>query len=140
VTTFYAPSSRLIWSLTNTKLGTTITADGNSGGYTPGVNLATAVDLRDITDVWLSVYVKGAVSGGAPSLVANLDVYDAQGNLFPAVLSTVAITATTTGKSVSGGLHSGGANALVLPAWGRVSWTAGTTPSFAGVEISLFGR
>lgn len=140
MSTFYAPSSRLIWSLTASGKGTTLTADGNSGPYTSGVDLATAVDLRDVTDVWLSARVSGAVTGGAPSLVASLDVYDAQGNLFPAVLSTAAIAATLTGKTVSGGLHSGGANALVLPAWGRVSWTAGTTPSFVGVEISLYGR
>lgn len=140
MSTFYAPTSRLIWSLTNSGDGTTITASGDSGGFTPGVNLASAVDLREITDVWLSVFVAGTVSGGAPSLVANLDVFDDQGNLFAAVLSTIAITSGTgAGQYICGGLHTGGAKSLVLPSWGRVSWTVGTG-SFPKTEIALFGR
>ncbi len=138
----YAPSSRLIWSLTSTSLGTTITAAGNSGGFTSGTQIAgnSAVDLRDVTDVWLSVFVAGAISGGAPSLVANLDVFDGQGNLFAAVLSTAALTTGTgVGAHISGGLHTGGTNSLVLPSWGRVSWAPGTG-SFPGTEIALFGR
>ena len=140
MSTFYAPSSRLIWSLTASGEGTTITGPGNSGGFTPGVNLASAVDLRDVTDVWLSAFVAGAVSGSAPSLVANLDVYDDQGNLFPAVLSTTAITSGTgVGQYVCGGLHTGGTKSLVLPSWGRVSWTAGTG-TFPQSQIALYVR
>jgi hypothetical protein len=138
----YAPNSRLIWSLTNTSLGTTITASGNSGGFTSGTLVAgnSAVDLRDVTDVWLSVFVAGLISGGAPSLVVDLDVFDDQGNLFAAVLSTTALTAGTgVGQYVCGGLHTGGTKPLVLPSWGRVSWAPGTG-SFPGTQIALYGR
>lgn len=140
MSTFYAPSSRLIWSLAAAGEGTTITGANNSGGFTPGVNLASAVDLRDVTDVWLSAFVAGTVSGAAPSLVANLDVYDDQGNLFPAVLSTAAITTGTgVGQYACGGLHTGGAKSLVLPAWGRVSWAPGTG-TFPQTQIALYAR
>ncbi len=138
----YAPSSRLIWSLVSAGAGTTLTANGNSGGFTPGTLVGgnSAIDLRDVTDVWLSVFVGGIISGGAPSLVVNLDVFDDQGNLFPAVLSTTALTAGTgVGGYVCGGLHTGGAKSLVLPSWGRVSWTPGTGV-FPQAQIALFGR
>jgi hypothetical protein len=142
VATHYAPSSRVLWSLAASSQGTTLAALGNSnpnGWNATNANARSTLDLRDVTDVWLSVYVAGAVAGGAPSLVANLDLYDDAGNLFAAVASTAAITTTTTGKGAALGLHTGGANAQALPGWGRVSWTVGTG-SFAGVEICVFGR
>lgn len=133
--------AKLIWRLSSSGFGTTLTANGNSGGFTPGVNLATAVDLRRVTDIALMVYVAGAVTGTTPSLVVNLDIYDVVGNLFPAALSTAAITATASGKIAYGGLFSGGTAQIVFPEWGRISWAVtGTTPSLAGVEISLYGR
>lgn len=140
--THYAPSSRVLWSLAASGLGTTLAAGGNSnpnGWNTGNANARSTLDLRDVTDVWVSAYVAGAVTGGAPSLVVNLDVYDDLGNLFAAAQSTTAISTTTTGQSASVGLHTGGAKTMVLPSWGRISWTVGTG-SFAGVEIAVFGR
>jgi hypothetical protein len=132
--------AKLLWRLSSSGFGTTLTANGNSGGYTPAVNICTAVDLRRVTDLALMVYVGGTVAATS-SLVVNLDTYDAAGNLFPAVLSIAAITATTTGKVAYGGLFSGGTAQIVFPEWGRISWAVtGTTPSLAGVEISLYGR
>lgn len=133
--------AKILWRLSSSGAGTTLTANGNSGGYTAtNINGVTVVDLRRVTDVALMVYVGGAVFAGS-SLVVNLDIYDAAGNLFPAVMSTAAITAIATGKVAYGGLFSGGTSQIVYPEWGRVSWAVtGATPSLAGVEISLFGR
>jgi hypothetical protein len=138
----YEGHSRILWRLSSSGLGTTLTANGNSGPYNAAkISAVTAVDLRFTTDLALMVYVAGAVSGTTPSLVVNLDTYDTAGNLFPAVMATAAITATATGKVVYGGLFSGGSSQIVYPDWGRVSWTiTGTNPSFGGVEISLYGR
>ena len=131
--------AKIIWRLSNSGLGTTLTADGDTGGFTPGVNLASAVDIRRVTDLALMVYCSGTVVATS-SLVVNLDVFDAAGNLFPAVLSTTALTATG-GEVAYGGLYSGGAAQIVLPEWGRISWAVtGTSPSLSGVEISLYGR
>ncbi len=136
----YDGRARLIWRQSTSGDGSTLTANGNSGGYSATAALNSAIDLRWTTDLALMVYVAGAVSGSS-SLVVNLDTYDASGNLFPAVLATAAITATGTGKVTYGGLYSGGASQIVFPEWGRVSWVlTGATPSFAGVEISLYGR
>lgn len=140
--TNYAPSSRVLWSLAASSLGTTLAGPGNSNPNNwnaTNANARSTLDLRDATDVWLSVFVAGAVAGGAPSLVANLDLYDDVGNLFAAVASTTAITATANGQGAPLGLHTGGVKAQALPGWGRVSWTVGTG-SFAGVEICVFGR
>lgn len=137
----YDSRARLIWRLSQSGAGTTITANGNSGPENPAlINAESAIDLRFTTDLALMVYVSGSVVATS-SLVVNLDTYDAAGNLFPAVMSTAAITATATGKVAYGGLFSGGASQIVYPEWGRVSWAVtGTTPSLAGVEISLYGR
>ena len=137
----YDSRSRLLWRLSQSGAGTTLTGNSNSGAYTPSqINAVTAVDLRFTTDLALMVYVGGAVFAGS-SLVVNLDVYDSAGNLFPAVMATAAITATATGKVAYGGLFSGGASQIVYPDWGRISWAiTGSTPSLAGVEISLYGR
>jgi hypothetical protein len=137
----YDSRSRLLWRLSQSGLGTVLTANGNSGPYTlTQLNAVTAVDLRFTTDLALMVYVAGTVAATS-SLVVNLDMYDAAGNLFPAVMSTAAITATATGKVAYGGLFSGGTSQIVYPEWGRISWAVtGTTPSLAGVEISLYGR
>lgn len=139
------PRAKIVWSLAATSIGTTLTATGNSGNWesnTAGagdwpqaVSWRTPVDLREITDVTLMVSVGGVTS--TPSLVASLDVYDDQGNLYPAVLSTAALTAAGV-KTAAGGLH-GGSAYLVLPEWGRVSWTL-TGGTVTGTEIVLYGR
>jgi hypothetical protein len=136
-------SARLIWSLASNGPATAITASGNSGAYTatpnPGVP-RTAVDLRRVDDVWLSVYA-AAASGTTPSITVSLGAFDDQGNLFGGLLAVTALTAAG-GNVAFGGRHGGGSGSyFVLPDWGRIAWVVtGTTPSFTGLEIALYGR
>jgi hypothetical protein len=136
---------RRIWTLSGSGLGTTIAAAGNSGNWpnlpaTPAqLNAMTPVDLRWVDDLALFVNVGAIV--GTPSLKVQLDGYDDDGNLFPAISGMpTAITAAGAAPPVYIG-HHGGASGLfvVLPQWGRVSWTC-TGGSCTGVEISLYGR
>lgn len=140
------PFAKVLWSLTATGAGTTLSAAGNSGTWAgngagdlyPQVSAETAIDLRDSPDVVLMVTV-GNVTG-TPAFVVSLDVYDDLGNAFPGVLSTASLAATGS-KMVAGGLHGGSASTyLVLPRWGRVSWTGLTSASVTGTEIALYGR
>ncbi len=140
------PRSRLLWSLTASGIGTTISAAGNSGGWAgsgagdilPLTDFETAVDLRDIQDVALMISV-GAVTS-SPTMKVGLDVYDDAGNLYADVLQTAAITAAGT-TILAGGLHGYGSGTyLVLPFWGRVNWSAVSGGTFTGAEIALFGR
>ena len=145
---------RVVWSLAASGLGTTITAAGNSGGYTaasPTVlnapNARTPVDLRYVDDLWLSCIVTGTIGGTAtPTLIVSLGAFDDLGNLFPSLLTLAGVTATgSAGAKVAfAGKHGtgGGASAYIVPPeWGQVAWTvSGTTPSFSGVEITLYGR
>jgi hypothetical protein len=136
--------SRRIWSLTSSPLGVPIAAAGDSGEWPSGPpysdplqgNRMTPVDLRTVEDVALMVSVGGITS--TPSLTVNLDLFDEWGNLYPAVLTTGAIVAAGT-KIAAGGLHAGGGAFLVLPDWGRVSWTC-TGGSVTGAAISLRAR
>jgi len=133
--------AKLIWRLSQSGLGTTLTAAGNSGSYTASnINAVTAIDLRRVTDLGLMVYVGGIAGTGTPTITVTLGIYDGAGNLFPAVLTTTGITATG-GKAVYAGLFSGPGAQIVFPEWGQVAWTvSGTNPSFSQVEISLYGR
>lgn len=143
----YGPSSRIIWSLAGSNLGTAISAAGNSGAYPAGpydqykAAALTPVDLREANDVWLTAVVLGAVGGTAsPKLTVSLNVFDDQGNLYPAV-SLTAIAAINTPVAGACGVHGQGAAYIPLPAWGQVAWTvAGTSPTFTGVDISLWVR
>ena len=143
--------ARLIWSLSNSGIGTTITATGNSGAWqTPGVppwtpNYLSAVDLRFVEDVWLTVAVGGSVTGTTPTLTVSLNVFDDKGHLFNAYAfsSGGILTASVLTAQVSLGKHGSAASAyIVFPEWGQVSWTIGgtATPTFPGTEISLYGR
>ena len=133
--------SYLIWSLTSSGIGTTITTSGNSGAYTASnLNARTAVDLRYgwADDIWLSVF---ATAGTGTSLIAQLDSYDDQGNLFTGTLVATTVASAPGKAVVYGGRHSGGAVAgtyFVLPEWGRISWAL--TGTMTGVEIALYGR
>ncbi len=136
----YDDSVKLIWSLA-ANLGTVITTSGNSGPYTPpgpnsplAGNARTAVDLRRVDDVWLSVFATG---GAGTSATVQVDGYDDQGNLFAQLLKVT--LASAPGSAVAfGGRHSGSSSYLVLPEWGRVSWAL--TGSMTGVEICLYAR
>ena len=136
--TLYAPSARLIWSLTGSGL-TAISAAGNSGAWSAPANgwqAAAAVDLRDVTDVSLMVSV-GAVTS-SPSLTVTLNVFDDLGNSYTTGIATTAITAPGTAL-VSGGTHGLTGKQLILPAWGQIAWTC-TGGSVTGTEIALYGR
>ena len=140
---------RLIWSLSNSGLGTTLGATaGNSGAYqTPAVppwtpNALSAIDLRYIEDVWLTAFVTTVGGTGTPTLTVVLNVFDDLGNKFLITGSSITATASGTGSQISLGKHGGAAsNYNVFPAWGQVAWSAtGTTPTFTGTEISLWCR
>lgn len=130
-------SVRLIWGLTSSGIGTTITTSGNSGSYTAtNQNNRTAVDLRRVDDVWLSV---SAAGGAGSAATIQLDGYDDQGNLFAQLLKATLASAPGTAVAFAGRHGGGGSNTyLVLPEWGRISWAL--TGSMTGVEIALYGR
>lgn len=138
----HGPPVRRIWSLTASGGGTTIAGSGNSGNWQAATvppwdaDSETPVDLRLASDVALMVSIGAIVS--SPSLTVNLDLYDDLGNLYAAFLTTGALTAAgTTVKSC--GLHGPTTSYIVLPGWGRVSWTC-TGGSVTGTEISLIAR
>ena len=140
------PRARLLWSLTASGPGTTISAAGNSGSWAgngpgailPQTNFETAVDLRDICDVALMVSAGGVTS--SPTMTVGVDVFDDLGNAYANVLQSEAITGAGT-AILSGGLHGYSSGTyLVLPAWGRVNWSAVSGGTFTGVQIALYGR
>jgi hypothetical protein len=132
---------KLIWSLANSGPATTLSGAGNSGGWsntglTP--NALTALDLRFVDDLALYVFVTSITS--APTFKVQIDGYDDLGNLFPAIAATANITAAGAAVPVYIGKHGGATtNFVVLPLWGRVSWTC-SGGSVNGVEIALWGR
>lgn len=133
----YDDSVRLIWSLTyaTPPIGTTITTSGNSGGWSANPpNARSAVDLRRVDDVWLSV---SAAGGAGTAATVQIDGYDDQGNLFAQLLKVTLAAAPGTAVAF-GGRHSGSGSYIVLPEWGRVSWAL--TGSMTGVEIALYAR
>jgi hypothetical protein len=132
------PRASLLWSLTSRGPATTLSAAGNSGAWSnANPNAMSAVDLRDVTDVTLMVTVGGVT--GTPAFVVSLDVFDANGNPYLAVMSTASLAAAGA-KTVSAGLHGASTAYLVLPSWGRISWTGLTSASVTGTEIELWGR
>jgi hypothetical protein len=133
--------AKLIWSLSNSGIGTTISGSGNSGSWSdtnPTPNALTALDLRFTDDLALYVYVTGV--GSSPTFKVSIDGYDDLGNLFPALAATANITGTGAAAPVYIGRHGGGSTSfVVLPQWARVSWTC-TGGSVSGVEIAIWGR
>lgn len=138
------PFAKLLWSLTGSGAGTTLSAAGNSGTWSgnepgdlyPATANETAVDLRDSTDIALMVTV-GAVTS-SPTLVVSVNVFDDLGNSYATGLTTASITAAG-GSVVAGGLHGASTAYLVLPRWAQVAWTC-SGGSVTGCEIALFGR
>jgi hypothetical protein len=134
----YNPIPRTLWQLSQSGIGTTVTASGNSG--------APSVDLQEVTDVWLSLYLGAAPTGTSPTLAAQLDVLDPDGNWITAVCKTATVNASGGSASAFAGLHmpnvSTSSAAFPLPRWGRVAWTIGGTggPSFTVVSMCLSGR
>jgi hypothetical protein len=142
----YTPCAKLLWSLAASGTGTTISGSGNSGGWEgngpgdilPQADFEGSIRLRDVLDVGLYVSV-GAVTG-SPAFQVQLDVFDSLGNLYAQLIKTASLSAAGSAAPVFGGLHGAGASAyLVLPEWGRLSWTC-TGGSVTGTEIELWGR
>lgn len=133
--------ARLIWSLANAGPATTISGAGNSGPWSdtnPTPNALTALDLRFTDDLALYVFVTAITS--TPTFKVSIDGYDDLGNLFPALAATANIVAPGAAAPVYIGRHGGASgNFVVLPQWGRVSWTC-TGGSVTGTEIALWGR
>lgn len=134
-------SARLIWSLAASGLGTALATSGNSGPYTatpaPGVG-RTAVDLRRVGDVWLSVVAAG---GSGTALTVLLNAYDDLGSLLGGNTGLLPVTlASAPGSAVAfAGRHGATSTSyVVLPEWGQISWAL--TGTMTGCEIALYGR
>ena len=140
----YEVEGRLIWSLSGSGLGTTISAAGNSGPWippspTPPYSYGrSALDLQRTSDVLITAFCTGA--GTTMSVVLN--GFDDQGNLFGPLLTVGPLTASGSAgaKFASAGRHgAGGTNSyIVFPFFGQIAWTA--TGSFTGVEICVFAQ
>lgn len=127
----YAPAARTLWTLTGSASSTTLTASGNSG----------PINIIDVCDLWLPVYVAGTSTGTSPTLDVQLDVQDPDGHWFPNVAHGAQLTSAPNFTSATCGLHIGGLGSMVLPQFCRVTWTlGGTNPVFPGASISLVGR
>lgn len=126
----YAPAARTLWTLTGSA-SSRLTASGNSG----------PINITDVCDLWLPVYVVGTSTGTSPTLDVQLDLQDPDGNWFPQVAKVTQLTSAPNFTNVSCGLHIGGLGSMVLPQICRVVWTVGgTNPVFPQASISLVGR
>jgi hypothetical protein len=134
----YTPSANRIWTLSGSGLGTNLTVSGSSdpNGWQANSNYHSQIDLRDVADVWLAVSVSAI--GATTTLQVQLDFYDNDGNLYPAQLQLAAALSAAGQASIAGGLHIA-SKPLVLPEWGRVSWTV-TGSNGVTADISLYGR
>ena len=144
--------SHKIWSLSGTSLGTTIAAAGNSGAYVQpsGGGSAfgySAIPLSRVSDVLITVIATGIAGTGTPTLTVTLSGFDDLGNLFGPLVSVSGVTASGAGgaKFAAGGRPGGyggtSSSYVVFPEYGQVAWTvSGTTPSFSGVEICVYGQ
>ena len=136
----YDDTVRLLWSLQASGIGTTISGNGNSGAWSSAnPSQESAIEFRWADDLALFVFVASITS--TPTLKAQIDVYDDLGNLFPSVAATANITAAGAAAPVYIGRHGGATAAtfVVLPSWGRVSWTC-SGGSCVGTEIALYAR
>lgn len=128
----YKPA-RVLWNLTGSGTSTTLSGAATANGPT--------INIGDISDVWLAVYIAGTATGTTPTLDVQLDVQDADGHWFPQVAKITQLTSAPNYSSVSAGLHVAGAGSVVLPQYCRVTWTlGGTSPVFPQASISLYGR
>ena len=132
----YRPA-RVLWNLSDS--GTPKTLSGAATTSSPTINLI------DISDVWLAVTVAGTPTGTSPTLDVGLDVQDPDGNWYPTVAKITQLTGTAGSGSAYAGLHmpnvTSSSAALVLPSYGRVTWTlGGTSPVYPQTSIALMGR
>lgn len=95
------------------------------------------IDLSSSGSGLLIVHV-GAVSGTSPTLNFSLDVQDAFGEW---ATLTGAGGLFSTAISAAGSYVAALASVTLAAFNGRLSWTAGgTTPSFTGVSLNVYGR
>lgn len=132
----YRPA-RVLWNLNST--GTVGTLSGAATTSSPIINLI------DISDVWLAVNVTGTPTGTTPTLDVGLDVQDPDGNWYPTVVKIAQLTTSAGRGSAYAGLHmlnvASTSAAIVLPSYGRVTWTlGGTNPVYPQTSIALVGR
>ena len=128
----YRPA-RVLWNLKGSGLSTTLSTSANSG--------ATPINIMDVSDLWLSVFVVGTSTGTNPTLDVQVDVQDPDGNWFLQVAKVTQLTSGPNYSNVSLGLHIAGATSMTLPQYCRVAWTlGGTNPVFPQASISLLGR
>jgi hypothetical protein len=125
--------ARVLWNLKGSGISPTLSASGNSG--------TTPINLIAVTDVWLAVFVAGTSTGTTPTLDVQLDVQDPDGNWILQVAKVTQLTSAPNYSTASAGLHIASTGSMVLPLYGRVTWTlGGTTPVFPNASISLIGR
>lgn len=128
----YRPA-RVLWNLKGSGLSTTLSSSGNSG--------VTPINIIDISDLWLAVYVAGTSTGTTPTLDVQLDVQDPDGNWYAQIAKVTQLTSGPNFTTVSCGLHISSLGSMVLPQYCRVTWTVGgTDPVFPQASISLVGR
>lgn len=126
----YNPVPRDLWRLSASG-PTTLTVTG----------VSSQIDLVNVTDVWLSVFVAGTSTGTSPTLTVALDVKDPDGNWFPSAVAATQLTSAPGHASAFAGLHMPSTAGMVLPRFARVTWTlGGTNPVFPGTSICLIGR
>lgn len=130
----YNPRSELLWwSQTAPGVGTTL--------KTAGTYHSADIDLRDVCDVWLAVYVAGTSTGTTPTLDVWLDLKEASGQYLLEAVHVTQLTTTPNYASASAGIHIAGNGSMTLPQFARVTWTlAGTTPVYPNASISVYGR
>jgi hypothetical protein len=141
----YEDRAKLLWSLSGSGLGTTISAAGNSGGFSdvpPAAFPSSAIGLSPVGDIGLFVTVGGTPTGTTPTLTVQLDLFDSLGNIFLQVAKTAAINSSGAAAPVYAGVRGGSAaQYIVFPQYGRISWAVtGTTPVFPLCEFQLWGR
>ena len=144
----YEDRAKLLWSLSGSTgggTGTTISANGNSGGFgdtSPAPFPSSAIGLELASDLQLMVYINGKTL--TPSFTVGLGYYDSLGHLFaPTTLQLPNITVTTvpTTAALNAGVRAGssGTTYFAFPQWGQVYWTI-SGGTVTGVEIQLWGK
>lgn len=142
----YNDRAILLWSLSGSGLGTTINANGNSGGYgdtPPAPFPSSAISLDPCTDFQLTVWLTGKT--GTPVVTVQLGYYDSLGHLFaPSALlipsATLSGLTLPGGTTLNAGSRAGAAGTYVnFTQWGNIAWTC-SGGTYTGVEIELWGR
>lgn len=137
----YEDRAKLLWSLSGSGLGTTISAAGNSGGFgdtAPASFPSSPITCGLCADIQLLINVGGVTS--TPSFKVQVGYFDSKGNLYqPTGLQTAAITAA--GQTILNAGSRGGAAGtyFIFPEFLQVSWTC-SGGSVTGVSIDLWGR